>query len=344
MEDGINDTTNVGVVDVNRRRRPVPVPLYDDRYDNRYIERPYLRKHELSKIRNNLDELVDIKAELTDKNINKLIDKPKIDNIINTRKNDIKIVSDINSTMNVPDIPIVTSISLPEIKTENKSEPVKSEIKTETIKNETKKEDVKFGLNNLVYNKEIKKIDVVENKQNTDNKNKSKIIKRKVNHMNDEEQQTYNISPEDRRRMRKAEHKEFLEEDETSKAIRKSAEFAEQNRKELEALKKSLIEENAEIRKELKNEFGNRFSDINEKFDKVSGKLEETCTGIECLKKDLANISKNSDLSECPECGQRIVPQLASFCPNCSTKIGGWTEDDGTPIKGWKPNWENKQV
>lgn len=312
--------------DINRRRRPIPIPMYDkSAYNDRYIERPYLRKNELSKIRDNLDELVEIKTELVN---DKDVDKNKVD--IDSKKDDIKVVSDIN----------ITNVSPPNIieKSELKIEPLQI-LNPEVKKSEVKKDELKLGLSNLAYNKEIKKIDVVENKQTTDNKNKSKINKRKVNRMNDEEPQ-YNMSPEDRRRIRKAEIKEFHEEDESNKAIRRTAELADQNRKDLEEMKKTLAIENAEIRKDLKNEFSNKFNDITGRFDKVSGKLEETCTGIECLKKDLANINKNMDLVECPECGNKVVPPLSSYCPSCSAKMYSWSNDDGTPVKGWKPSWE----
>jgi len=51
-------------------------------------------------------------------------------------------------------------------------------------------------------------------------------------------------------------------------------------------------------------------------------------------------MNKNFDLMECPECGEKVVPPLSSFCPSCSAKIYSWTDDDGKPVKGWKPNWE----
>lgn len=317
MGDEINDNINTTNGDIFRRRRPIPIPVFSDRY----IERPYMRKEELSLIRNAVEELVDIKTELV---TGKDVDKNKVD--IDSKKDDIKVVSDIN----------ITNVSPPNIieKSELKIEPLQI-LNPEVKKSEVKKDELKLGLSNLAYNKEIKKIDVVE-----DNKNKSKINKRKVNRMNDEEPQ-YNMSPEDRRRIRKAEIKEFHEEDESNKAIRKAAELADQNRKDLEEMKKTFAIENAEIRKDLKSEFSNKFSDLTGKFDKVSGKLEETCTGIECLKKDLANINKNMDLAECDTCHVKAIPPLASYCPNCSVKINTWFENDGiTPIKGWKPSWE----
>ena len=325
--------------DTFRRRRPIPIPLYDDRY----IERPYLKKQELAKIRDNLDELVDIKSVLVNKNVDKpmdkSIDKP-IDNVMTETKKDSFFItsSDTNTIIHKPESKI------PEFKV---PEPKVSESKVDEIK----KDELKLGISNLKFNKEIKKIDVVDDKKvvidnkkidvNDDKKiyNKSKINKRKVIKMNDEDQ-PYNISPEERRRMRKSEFEEYANEKESNEAIKKAALLAEQNKRDLEDLKRNLAAENAEIRKDLKNEFGSKFNDITGRFDKVSGKLEETCTGIECLKKDLANINKNMDLVECPECGNKVVPPLSSYCPSCSAKMYSWSNDDGTPVKGWKPNWE----
>ena len=331
MGDEFND-------DVNRRRRPIPVPLYDDRY----IERPYLKKVELARIRNNLDKLVDIeKGGAIDKNVDRIVDKPKID-MPEPKKDDTKVVSDI------PNIPNITNVSPPVTNTNVNPEIIKVETKFET-----KKEDIKVGINNFIDNKVVdnrnKQTNIVENK------NKPKIIKRKVIRMSDEDVgQGYNISPEDRRRLRKSEIKEFQDEEETAKAVRRSADLAEQNARDLKEFKLNLAKENEEIKKELKSEISNKFGQVDQKFsdmsgkfnevggrfDRLSGKLEETCTGIDCLKKDIAKMNKNTDLIECPECGEKVVPPLASFCPSCSAKMYSWTDDDGKPVKGWKPTWE----
>ena len=377
MEDGINDNTD----DRFRRRRPVPIPIYDT---DRYIEKPYLRKHELARIRDNLDELAEIKVGSIDKPI---VNKPKIDmpepkkddkkeddffidntsdmhipNTSNVSSPNIKIEtkSAITPNINIPTISI--PITDPKVKSESKIE-VKPEVKPEFV-SEIKKDEIKFGISNLENKQSTQLINNIKQindvKQINDSKSKNKVIKRKViKRMNDEEVIQYNISPEERRRRLKTDIQEVHEENATKEAIRKSAELAEQNRKELEQTrnelqdwKKSLAAENVQIKNDLKQEFGNKFnelgskfndkfSDITGKFEKVSGKLEETCTGIDCLKKDLANMNKNFDLTECPECGEKVVPPLASFCPGCAHKIKGWTEDDGvTPIKGWKPNWQ----
>ena len=349
--------------DLNRRRRPIPVPLYDDRY----IERPYLKKVELARIRDNLDELVDIKTGFVENKPKIEMPEPKKDN----KKEDFFLTSsDTNATITKPSKveSKVSELSKPEPKKDDtnilsttaSTAPINIPIITSfienkpEIKNEIKKDDIKLGISNLGYNKENKKIDIIDNKQiSTLEKNKKKIIRRKVNIM-DEEQQGYNVSPEDRRRMRKAELKEFNEEDESLKAIRKSADLAEQNAKELKEFKLNFAKENDEIKRELKSEISNKFGQVDQKFsdmngkfnevggrfDKLSGKLEETCTGIDCLKKDLANMNKNFDLVECPECGQKVVPPLASFCPSCSAKMYSWTDDDGKLVKGWKPTWE----
>ncbi len=359
MEDGINDNTN----NIFRKRRPVPIPIYDDRY----MERPYLKKNEIARIRDNLDELVEIKSELVNKptenkpkidmpepkNVDKKDDKKEDDFFLDNKKSQITS----NSTSNIipPNIPIPT-ISIPITDSKVKSEP-KVETKIETkpeFVSEIKKDEIKFGISNLENKQPTQPNSDI--KQINDNKPKNKIIKKKViKRMNDEEVVQYNISPEERRRRLKTDIQEVHEENATKEAIRKSAELAEQNkreleqtRREIEEFKKTLASENTQIKNDLKQEFGTkfnelggRFNEITGRFDKVSNKLEETCTGIDCLKKDLANMNKNFDLSECPKCGEKIVPPLASFCPGCSTKIGGWTEDDGvTPIKGWKPNWK----
>lgn len=332
----------------NRRRRPIPVPLYDDHY----IERPYLKKVELAKIRDNLDELVDIKKT----ELFKDDDKSKIESKINQnneskieqeiKKDEVKTnISDINITNISPplvDKPIIDKTVINKIVT---NQPI---INSES-KNEVKN-DIKFGISNLVDKSKItdKNIDKsIDNKQN-----KSRTIKRKVIRMSDDEISAgYNISPEDRRRLRKSEIKEFQDEEETAKAVRKAAEISEQNARELKELKSNLAKENEEIKKELKLEFGSKLGQLDQKFgnieqkfgeklDNTHKKLEETCVGIECLKNDLAKLNKNIDLVECPECHEKIVPPLASFCPGCSAHISGWTEDDGTPVKNWKPNWE----
>lgn len=325
-----------------RKRRPIPVPLYDRYIDDRYIERPYLKKHELAKIRDNLDELVEIKeSEMETKGNNvtefkSIVDDNKVIDNKPDRDVDNKVVEDKVSDANIPN---TTNIF-----------PAKDEnsVKISEPMNKVKTEEPKIGITNLEYNKEIKKFDINNKKNDTKSSdNKQKINKRKVKRMNDEDVYT-GVSPEDRRRLRKAELQELKDEDDSRKAMLKAAHLAEENKIELENLKRRIAEENAKVKDELKSEFGNKFNEFGNKFnevggkvDKVTGKLEETCTGIECLKKDLANINKNMDLVECDSCHVKAVPPLASYCPNCSAKINTWFEDDGvTPIKGWKPSWE----
>ncbi len=279
MEDRINDNTN----NIFRKRRPVPIPIYDDRY----MERPYLKKNEIARIRDNLDELVEIKSELVNKPTE---NKPKIDmpepkNV--DKKHDIKDDFFLNSTTDTH-IPTTTNVSTPEIKSEVvivpastihlpiidskvKSEPkvetkieTKPEVKPEVV-SEIKKDETKFGISNL-ENKQPTQI----TQQTDDNKPKNKIIKKKViKRMNDEEVVQYNISPEERRRRLKTDIQEVHEENATKEAIRKSAELAEQNkreleqtRREIEEFKKTLTSENAQVRSDLKQEFGTKFNEL----------------------------------------------------------------------------------
>ncbi len=331
MGDELNDNSNV--TGEFRRKRPIPI------FSDRFIERPYQRKEELSLIRNNLEELVAIKSDET----KSLEIKP----VENKKLNDIKVIaSDLEASNNTNASPsgvfnnIKTETSKSEVNDINKI----NEIKIQEIKiPETKVPEIKIGIGNLVDKK-------IENKQ-TENKSK----KRKVINMSDDEQ-VLNMSPELRRQLRKSEMEEYHNEKETNEAIKRAASLAEQNKLELEQMKKSLASENAEIRRDLKSEFGNKFNElsgkfnditgkfegVNGKFDGVSKKLEETCTGIDCLKEDMKKLNKNVDLVECPECGLKVIPPLASYCPNCSAKMSAWNEDDGTPVKGWKPSWQKQ--
>ncbi len=331
MGDELNDNSIVS--NEFRRKRPVPMSVFSDRY----VERPYLKKEELSMIRDNLDALVDIKVG---KDENKISETKKNDTKIDDKSNVVNFKHNVDVPIIISDVPIESKIS---------------EIKVP----ETKVPEVKIGIGNLVDKiNDIKTVDnkVVDNKvvdnKVIDKKIENKTKKIKVNRMNDEDQGY--ISPEMRKQIRKSEMEEYHNEKEMQEYVKKSASLAEQNRKELEDLKKNLTLENLEIRKELKNEFGNKvnelsgkfnditskFENVNGKFDGVTKKLEETCTGIDCLKKDLANINKNMDLSECETCGNKVVPPFASYCPSCSAKQM-WYEDDGvTPVKGWKPSWK----
>jgi hypothetical protein len=77
-------------------------------------------------------------------------------------------------------------------------------------------------------------------------------------------------------------------------------------------------------------------------------KIDSICEDGRCFKNDLIEIKK--DLAEtkkgrikaeiCPTCGEPAVMHsetfLASHCANCGNETEGWTNDDGTPISGWK--------
>ncbi len=297
-----------------RRRRPIPI--FDDKFAQTYgrphnlphidLSKGYLKKDILREIGNNLNELVDIKTG----------GKP-IDSIIEERKFEKPIIEEKKT-----EIPIIT-------------QPTEIEIKIDNKKGDIKKDDVKIGISNIIPEKTVIKIPENKEAKQIENKdklieNEKKIIRRKVKYMNNEETGV-NISPEDRRRMRKFEMKEFQEEEEINKKIRASTEFAEQNKKELEKLRLKFDENTVEIQKGINN----RFIGLDSKFSEMSAKLKEACDGIDCLKKDI----KKFELFDCPECGKTTIPNKASFCPDCGAKIHSWTEDNGTPVKNWKPTW-----
>ncbi len=50
-------------------------------------------------------------------------------------------------------------------------------------------------------------------------------------------------------------------------------------------------------------------------------KMKEACDGIECLKKDIADLKKSEP---CPECHSN-VPFNSKYCPNCSVELD-WTD------------------
>lgn len=126
--------------------------------------------------------------------------------------------------------------------------------------------------------------------------------------------------------------------------------------KEIESVFKKLLE------KENKNsKFENTINDIHSKISKIDSiekglvdiipkvqKIDSICEDGKCFKTELADIKK--DLAEtkkgkisaeiCPECGlpglMHSETFLASNCSNCGEPIQEWTNDDGTPIVGWK--------
>lgn len=126
--------------------------------------------------------------------------------------------------------------------------------------------------------------------------------------------------------------------------------------KEIESVLKRLLE------KENKNsKFESTINDIHSKISKIDSiekglvdiipkvqKIDSICEDGKCMKTELADIKK--DLAEtkkgkinveiCPECGlpglMHSETFLASNCSNCGEPIQEWTNDDGTPIVGWK--------
>ncbi len=62
------------------------------------------------------------------------------------------------------------------------------------------------------------------------------------------------------------------------------------------------------------------------------------------LKKDIDEIKKNSDkLEVCPQCGEKSLLHMSSYCSNCGVKIPEWNDEKGDKISSWKPYWLRQQ-
>lgn len=116
------------------------------------------------------------------------------------------------------------------------------------------------------------------------------------------------------------------------------------------------------LEKQNKNsKFESTINDIHSKISKIDSietklvdiipkvqKIDSICEDGRCLKTELADIKK--DLTEtkkskinaevCTDCGERAIVHsetfLASHCANCGAEVPSWTNDDGTPVAGWK--------
>lgn len=340
-----------------RKRRPIPI--FEDRFvqsnqgsfDKPYIDlsKSYLRKNILAEIGNNLNELIDIKTGGKSIDNNQLYSKP----VVFEEKKVEKIEKPIEKLIETPEI-MTFSDELKKSDTNtniNKSD-AKIGIPTiNSINKDATKEIIKETIKETNYNKEKDSKQNIKQDVKIENKPieiKKKIIKRKVNYMGEDD--NVNIPPELRRSMRKAEFKEYQDEEEINKKIRESVDLASHNKNEIETLKLSVKENSLNIKKDLDSKFvnldskfeivDNKFGQLDSKFvgkfDGISKKLEETCTGIECLKKDF----KKQELVECEDCKQQSVPIRASFCSNCGAKIRKWSNDDGTPLTDWIPTWK----
>jgi len=126
--------------------------------------------------------------------------------------------------------------------------------------------------------------------------------------------------------------------------------------KELENVVTRLLE------KQNKNsKFESTINDIHTKISKIDSiegklidiipkvqKIDSICEDGRCFRTELADIKKdlaetkksNINIDICPECGESGLVHsktfLASHCANCGTSIPEWTNDDGTPVVGWK--------
>lgn len=121
-----------------------------------------------------------------------------------------------------------------------------------------------------------------------------------------------------------------------------------------------------------KEKFNETFKEMHEKIKAIDDRV---CKDGECTKNELKEVRKDlsdlksikTDLSKldnlsklesklddivkktpkvdvCPDCGEPSILHLSSFCSNCGTKVSQWTNDDGTPVHGWKPFWERAKT
>lgn len=166
--------------------------------------------------------------------------------------------------------------------------------------------------------------------------------------LNSEFVETYNKLVEDSKKLQE------LKGNQNNKGDKK---MEPKDEKELENVVTRLLE------KQNKNsKFENTINDIHTKISKIDSieknltdivlprvqKIDSICEDGKCFKTELADIKK--DLAEtkkgkisaeiCPECGEPSLFHsdtfLASHCANCGKETEGWTNDDGSPISGWK--------
>ena len=90
----------------------------------------------------------------------------------------------------------------------------------------------------------------------------------------------------------------------------------------------------------------------NERQNEIHSFVEKACSGVDCLKNDMSNMSKDiGDTNKrldyiakkieedksypCEKCGESRVKAFSSYCPNCNSPIYEWTDSNGKPISGW---------
>ena len=137
------------------------------------------------------------------------------------------------------------------------------------------------------------------------------------------------------------------------------------NNKAKETITKPIKEEKIMVEETADEVYARR--DKEKEHDKRQNEIhsfvEKACSGVDCLKNDMSNMSKDiGDTNKrldyiakkieedksylCENCGENNVKAFSSYCPNCSSPIHVWNDDDKKPIKTWKPYWKriNKVV
>jgi len=187
------------------------------------------------------------------------------------------------------------------------------------------KQEARNAVLKLKENKELKLKEL-------DNKWKGKSLK--VQNMEDDVEQKIS------KRLRQEKYDKLFEE--MSKKVNEACTGIDCLKEDVKKLQHNHDSKIEELKKNHDNKL-DKLRDLNmdlgSKFEKdYLPKVKESCEGLECLKKDLKKISEGK-LAVCDSCGQEAVPYLGSYCSSCGEKIQGWNDDQGEPIKAWKPTW-----
>jgi len=303
------------------QKRLRPVPVYSKAYD-----KPYLRKDAILDINEKLDELNERRIISTKTNNTVEFTKQESKIPENIVKSDVK--ENVLDTKNIVETNIndEATTKLSKILDDNTTKLTKiSDTKTEINPEKTNKYETK-SVSTEIKSEQPK----IDNKIDKSIKEKNKP---KVKRMNENDESSSQLS--------RTAVKELLNERERQKEfednMRNALNISRETSQTVNELSKKL--EKACVGIEcLQNDIKANSNITSLKFDKINEldtKVKETCTGIDCLKESL----KENELVECEKCGKKIVPQLSSFCPGCGAQIHEWNDENGQPVRGWKPNW-----
>ena len=301
------------------QKRLRPVPVYSKAYD-----KPYLRKDAILDINEKLDELNERRIISTKTNNTVEFTKQESKIPENIVKSDVK--ENVLDTKNIVETNIndEATTKLSKILDDNTTKLTKiSDTKTEINPEKTNKYETK-SVSTEIKSEQPK----IDNKIDKSIKEKNKP---KVKRMNENDESSSQLS--------RTAVKELLNERERQKEfednMRNALNISRETSQTVNELSKKL--EKACVGIEcLQRDLGLNSTKVNtelSKIDTLETKVKETCTGIDCIKDEL----KKNELVECEKCGRKVVPPLSSFCPSCGEKINVWYDDDGEPIKGWKP-------